>query len=367
MGSVSLVSIFDSLPTELKDKVEERILIYQNAFAENTNRARAADFKIYKAWCDRHGHRPVPATPEQLEQFIWEMATKPKIDRKTGEMVFIKVNGQQVMATDQNKKVATVARYLSSIKYFHEIGLDAVRDVTGDYSYGSNAINPVSTKRVTMAMKSVSLKFQSNAQRQAAPIGYSELDSILDCLGDSLRDCLYKALISVAFDTMMRCSELVRVELEHIKFDPDGSGTLHLAYSKTDQSGKGADRYLSEQSIELIKTWCRRANIQEGLLFRSVNSRGEVLSGMHKDRVARIFKRLSERSGAKNYAGISAHSTRVGAAQELLVHGSDLPEMMQAGGWKSPMMPARYSQRLKAKQGAMAKMSKQRGRSKSDS
>ena len=228
MGSVSLVSVFDSLPTELHDQVEERVRIYQNAFADNTNRARAADYKIYQAWCKQHNHRAVPATPEQIEQFIWDMATKPKCDKETGEVIYLEKNGQQVMATEQNKSVATIERYLATIKYLHKISLAAVRDVTHDYEYGSNITNPVATERVKMALKSVSKKYRSRVQRQAAPIKYEMLDKILDSLGDGLRDTLYKALISVAFDTMMRCSELVRIEVEHITFDADGTGSIYI-------------------------------------------------------------------------------------------------------------------------------------------
>ena len=72
MGSVSLVSVFDSLPTELHDQVEERVRIYQNAFADNTNRARAADFKIYKAWCDQNQLRAT----DSLQRRCWRDADR---------------------------------------------------------------------------------------------------------------------------------------------------------------------------------------------------------------------------------------------------------------------------------------------------
>lgn len=366
MGSVSLVSIFDSLPTELKDKVEERILIYQNAFADNTNRARAADYKIYQAWCEQHNYRAVPATPEQLEQFVWDMATKPKHNKTTGEVIFVEKNGRHVMATEQNKSVATIERYMATVKYLHKISLAAVRDVTHDYQYGSNITNPVATERVRMALKSVSNKYRSRVQRQAAPIKYEMLDKFMDSLGDELRDTLYKALISVAFDTMMRCSELVRVEVEHITFDPDGTGSIYIGWSKTDQKGEGNDRYISAETVSLINEWCRKAHIESGLLFRSVAAGGKVLGSMHKDRIARIFKNLAKRNGY-SFKDISAHSTRVGAAQELLMDGANLPGMMLAGGWKSAIMPARYARRLEVKKGAMAEMSKRKGRSSSNS
>lgn len=60
--------------------------------------------------------------------------------------------------------------------------------------------------------------------------------------------------------------------------------------------------------------------------------------------------------------GFSGHSGRVGAAQDLTAAGIDLPEIMLAGGWRTPAMPARYSEKLATKRGGMAKLSKRQGR-----
>ena len=50
---------------------------------------------------------------------------------------------------------------------------------------------------------------------------------------------------------------------------------------------------------------------------------------------------------------ISAHSTRIGAAQDLTASGAALAEIMVAGGWESPRMPAHYARKLSTRQGAM--------------
>jgi hypothetical protein len=47
-------------------------------------------------------------------------------------------------------------------------------------------------------------------------------------------------------------------------------------------------------------------------------------------------------------------------AQDLVEFGADLPGLMQAGRWKSPQMPARYSEGLAAKRGAVAQMYERR-------
>jgi hypothetical protein len=55
--------------------------------------------------------------------------------------------------------------------------------------------------------------------------------------------------------------------------------------------------------------------------------------------VPRILKALAVRAGI-DPAMVSGHSARVGMAQDLVAGGADLPEVMQAGRWKSPAMPA---------------------------
>ena len=53
--------------------------------------------------------------------------------------------------------------------------------------------------------------------------------------------------------------------------------------------------------------------------------------------------------------GFSAHSPRVGMAQDLSAAGAELPELMTAGRWESPTMPARYTEAQTVGRGAVAR------------
>lgn len=80
-----------------------------------------------------------------------------------------------------------------------------------------------------------------------------------------------------------------------------------------------------------------------------------------------MFKARAEAAGfagggAPDEGGVSGHSLRVGAAQDLLVAGFGLPALQAAGGWASPTMPARYGERIQAGDGAMAQLAKRQGR-----
>ena len=58
---------------------------------------------------------------------------------------------------------------------------------------------------------------------------------------------------------------------------------------------------------------------------------------------------------APRLAGHHRTLGRVGMAQDLSAAGFALPELMTAGRWKSPRMPARYTERQAAGRGAVAR------------
>lgn len=78
--------------------------------------------------------------------------------------------------------------------------------------------------------------------------------------------------------------------------------------------------------------------------------------------VSLVFKTMARaaRLSAEEIARISGHSTRVGAAQDLLRFGEQLPSIMQAGRWKSPQMVGRYTAKQAARDGAAVRIAHRR-------
>ena len=103
-----------------------------------------------------------------------------------------------------------------------------------------------------------------------------------------------------------------------------------------------------------IRRYLAAAGITKGALFRSISKGGSVGGRLPAGDVARTFKRLAALVGM-DPADISGHSARVGMAQDLTSDGASLPEVMQAGRWKSAAMPARYAEHQAAHRGAIAK------------
>ena len=80
-----------------------------------------------------------------------------------------------------------------------------------------------------------------------------------------------------------------------------------------------------------------------------------LVFNLHPDTIRRRLQQAARAAGLPSWRDITGHSGRVGMAQDLSAAGFALPELMTAGRWKSPRMPARYTERQAAGRGAVAR------------
>ncbi len=290
----------------------------RGAIAPNTERALKADTAIFTAWCADHSRETLPASPDTVAAFIDAQA--------------------EVKAT------ATVRRYVASIARMHRAaGLD----------------DPTKDEAARLALKRMA-RAQGTRQQQAAPLNRPIVDRMIASAGDSLRGLRDVALLAVMYDTLCRRSELVALDVADIAFAEDGIGTVTIRRSKTDQEGEGSVRFLAADTVEHVTRWTEAAGVKDGPLFRAVAKGGNVRGRLNDRDVPRILKKMAEQAGVD--IDPSGHSTRVGVAQDMVAAGFSLPEVMQAGGWKSSGMVARYSEHLQARNGAAAKLAAMQNR-----
>ena len=66
--------------------------------------------------------------------------------------------------------------------------------------------------------------------------------------------------------------------------------------------------------------------------------------------IRRRIKVAAKRAGLNHevVGGLSGHSMRVGAAQDMMVAGCDTLGIMQAGGWRTHSVVARYVENASA-------------------
>lgn len=293
------------------------------AYAPESVRAMQGDLKAWQAWCDAHGVAPWPVTLEALLQWL---------DTFDGA-------------------VATLRRRSASLRLIIRASHGKGQDPQGDERY--RMAFKAACRRLAGPQKQATAWTWSCSQAEAkAPLAGHQSWLV------RMRD---QALIRVAYDTLARSSEIRALLVEDVRRQEDGSGAILLRKTKTDQARKGTWRYASRETMHTLDDWLRLAHISTGPLFQGLDQgktpTGQPLSEMG---VWRIFQRAGRRIDQEAF---SAHSTRVGAAVDMVAGGLDLPAIMQAGGWKSPEMVARYSANIATSRGAAAQLAKLQNRS----
>jgi integrase len=157
---------------------------------------------------------------------------------------------------------------------------------------------------------------------------------------------------------------LVLLRAEDVAKAADGSGSALIRRSKTDTAGEGTMAYLSPLTMRLVQEWLVGSRRTSETLFARVFGKDKVGEALTPQTVMAILRKVGQWIGLERqeWEGISGHSCRVGAAQDLLALNMDLPSVMQAGRWTDTRMPMRYGERVLASRGAMARAAKSQGR-----
>ena len=306
-----------------------------------TLRAYRAGQAAFADWCTAQG---VPyafpshaVTPEALAAFVHDMRGDPVRDRQTGEPI----PDTSDPTGFRTRKPATVKLYVAGVVAMHR-ALDLP--------------SPADAQVVRDAMSSLR-RAKGTAQRQASPMRWAQVAPALDALGSAPIELRDAALIAVAYDTGARASELVAFDIGDVVQTPEG-GSARIRRGKADQEGQGHTRHLASDTLNRIKAWLAVApHAREGReapLFIPLSNRATGDRLTRRD-VARIFQR---RVGGR----FSAHSARVGVANDMRAAGETTGAIAQALGWKSEAMPHRYTEHLGAQDSAAARLARAQGR-----
>ena len=314
------------------------------SYAPNTQRALAADWRAWRAWCAANDRIPFPARPSDLVDYLLAHSPPPELDASGAVAMDREATGPKI------RRASTVQRWLASLSTLHRIAEHA---------------DPTREQDVKAARRSLSRGRM--APDQKAPLRWADVEKALATLGNDPADLRAKAMIAVAYSTLARRAELIDIRIADITFGTESDGTVTLRTKGGDQK----ERYLASEARAALEAWLDFARINDGFVFRRLEQTGNIGERTITAReVARTFKRIAgmiDLDSARPQSRISGHSTRIGAAQDLTAAGAALPEIMIAGGWKSPQMPAHYARKLDARQGAMQRwltVARKRGTSK---
>ncbi|WP_254054306.1 tyrosine-type recombinase/integrase [Sphingorhabdus sp. EL138] len=348
----------------------------------NTLRALRNDFETFDLWCRRSSLPALPSEPATIAAYLNHRA-------------------------EQGAKTASLSRYVASIAKIHRL-LD-LSDPTKNETVRLTLYG-LRRKNGSVQNQAKALRFKGDVKNvlRDKPRGIA-IKQLLEACGDNLIGLRNRALLSVAYDTGLRRSELVAVQLDDIMPALDADARLlNISRTKGDQIGEGATAYLSPRSVKAIEAWTQAGEIKTGPLFRRVrvwhrkakpahpgiNMRD--LSGraiwdqrkrypkaavptrttyrvgdeaLHPGSIPPIFKRavqdtfdrgllpdFDKNSIKDAVAAISSHSTRVGLTQDLFSVGEDIGAIMDALRWQSEKMPLRYNRKLAAEAGAAGRL-----------
>ena len=290
----------------------------RGAFSDHTVRALRVDLTIFAGWCAKHGLCPLPARADTVAAYVDAMADA--------------------------RAPATVRRYVFSIGAAHR--------AAGEQS-------PLRHPKVRQALLRMRRRYGCR-QRQALGLTWKLRQRLIEAAGDRLIDLRNRALLAVAYDAMLRRSELVALQVVDLQTEVSGSASLFLRRGKSDPGSAGATLYLHHDTVALVRKWLVTSGITSGRLFRSVRKDGAVGEALDASQVPRVFRAMADRAGlsAEVVRRISGHSPRVGAAQDMIASGIEIPAIMQAGRWKSPSMVQRYGERLLAQRNGAAQLAR---------
>jgi len=222
----------------------ELLAAYAASAAANSLRAFRADITAFDTWCHARAENCLPASSQLVAGFLRARA-------------------------EEGAAPASLTRYRASIAKLHRL---------------CHLPDPCQDELVKLTL-AAHRRDKGVAQKQARPLRFR--GSVKDPLSDAprginvraaLETCdetptglRYKALLSVAYDTGLRASELVAIAVEDIvqALDPDAR-LLRIGRSKGDQEGEGATAYLSPRSVNALSAWLAVAQIETGPVFRRV-------------------------------------------------------------------------------------------------
>ena len=277
----------------------------EGAYADNTIRAYRRNLSNFQTYCQQT-HQPfLPASIDTLVGFIEHLL-------------------------QQNLSAHYIRRHMTAIAHLHRM---------------SRYLDPTLDPEIKLAMRKV-FRQQGRFQKQAYPIQQEQIERMLFTLSDDLYSHRDRVLLLIAYENLLRRSELISLRVEDLKplDHPQYCAKILLRKSKTDPFKEGRWLYLTQETYTAINTWIKAADMHQGYLLRGIRKGNHLTQQLTGCQVNKILKKRAVDAGLTKEVvdHISGHSIRVGAAQDLCLRGLSLPQIMAKGRWVKTETLMRY-------------------------
>ena len=300
--------------------------VVSSALADNTRIAYEKGWNCFKNYCTRNAITPLSATPENVADFVIELAT------------------QRSPLSGKFLSMGTLSLYRSAVNHkFVSMGLPS----------------PTNNPEVNTIFKGL-LRIRGKSCRQVQALREHHIRKMLTYCDQkliepatrliSLRDA---AIIVIGYAGALRRSEICGLTVDDIGImDTQHYGQepqemfITIRQSKTDQEGKGhkiaipGGRYL--KPIKRLKDWLDASGITQGYIFQTMR-RGGSLRGlpMHPTDIPRIVKHYAKLIGL-DPREISGHSLRAGFVTSAAANHARLDKIMQITRHSNPTTVMKY-------------------------
>lgn len=212
---------------------------------------------------------------------------------------------------DSALSISTLTGIVAAIKYTHKrdrLQIEGPSDVYTEVIAGFQRSHP-------------------HIVNKAVPIELELFEQTMSTMFDTLMACRDRAMLSLAFFTAFRRSEIVSLQSEHVTVLPDGNLQVILLKSKTSvlpqtlYVSRRAEEKASSCPVRAVEEWRRRARITSGPLFRRCDSTGKPSECQLS---SQSFDVVLKKYFGQQYSG---HSMRRGVATTMDQCGMSLPEI----------------------------------------
>lgn len=274
----------------------------EGAYAPITIRAYRKGTNTFVDWCNERGRAPFPAPPALIAEFLQDEA------ERIGP--------------------ATVGQRLAAVRKAHRL---------------LGMADPTQDEEINLVLRRIR-RTKGVRPRQAKGLTRPYLDRFLAAQPENPWGLRNRAMLSLGYDLLARRSELVALRTDDVEFRNDGTLRALIRRSKSDPFGNGRLGFGSKRSSKLVHEWLAWRGDAIAPLFCGIYQGRAINRALCDRMVTVVLEQAAAAAGVEptEAAEFSAHSLRVGAAQDLLVAGHETAAIMRAGGWKSINVLARY-------------------------
>jgi integrase len=261
-----------------------------------TERAYAADWSRFDAWCQQQGVLAFPAAPATVVRYVDELAA--------------------------SRKVSTLRRLLAAVRAAH---------------VDRGCWSPTSAPTVRLAVARAEWH-QRGSEDSTRPVEIDELRRMSNALPVTLAGARDRALLLIGYGAGLRPGELTALEARHVRLVSSGLCVSLRHRRVVIPFGSTVDVC----AVRAWKRWRSASRVSDGPAFRAVDRHGRVGSAaLNPKAVTRVVRRAAAAAelDPARYRGLSLRRGVVPAATE---HRVSDERIMAQTGHRSRRLVRRY-------------------------